>query len=77
MDILTGKTYTKKQIAEKLHVTVMTINNYIKAGKLEAVKIGNSRVLITEESINRFIQENIKTINSYIDKNEHEERCEL
>lgn len=61
-EILTGTTYTKQQVAEKLHVTVMTINNYIKAGKLQAVKLGNRRVLITESALNDFIENNAKVI---------------
>ena len=61
-EILTGKTYTKQQIADILHVTVMTINNYIKAGKVRAVKLGNSRVLITEQALNDFIDNHTKII---------------
>lgn len=53
-EILTQKTYTKKEVAEMLHVTVMTINNYIKGGKLKAVKVGARRVLITEAALNDF-----------------------
>lgn len=32
--------YTAKELAEKLSVNVMTIYRYIKAGKLNAYKIG-------------------------------------
>lgn len=34
------KTYTLEEVAEILHVTRRTLYNYIKAGKLEAVKVG-------------------------------------
>ena len=56
MDITKEKTYTKSELAEMLHVTVMTINNYIKAGKLEAVKLCNRRVLIPESALNDFLR---------------------
>lgn len=32
--------YTAQELAEKLRVNIMTIYRYIKAGKLEAYKIG-------------------------------------
>lgn len=54
------KTYTKKEIAEKLHVTTKTIDNYIKAGKLKAAKLVNSRVLITETAFNNFLEQYVK-----------------
>lgn len=50
------KTYTKKEVAEMLHVTIMTINNYIKADKLKAIKVNNRRVLITDTALNDFIE---------------------
>lgn len=56
MAITNEKTYTKKEVAEMLHVTIMTINNYIKADKLKAVKVNNKRVLITETALNDFIK---------------------
>ncbi len=61
-EILNGNTYTKQEVADKLHVTIMTINNYIKAGKLKAVKVGNRRVLITENAFNDFVKENTRAI---------------
>ena len=61
-EILNGTTYTKKEIADKLHVTVRTVNKYIKAGKLQAVKVGARRVLITETALNTFLESNAKTI---------------
>ena len=62
MDITKEKTYTKNEIAEMLHVTVMTINNYIKAGKLEAVKLCNRRVLISESALNDFLRANTRAL---------------
>ena len=62
MDITKEKTYTKNEIAEMLHVTVMTINNYIKAGKLEAVKLCNRRVLIPESALNAFLRNNTRAL---------------
>lgn len=53
-EIIDGRTYTKAEIAEKLHVHFQTVNNYIKSGKLEAVKIGR-RVLITEKAFNDYL----------------------
>ena len=53
-DIINGKTYTKSEIAEKLHCHLQTVNNRIKSGQLEAVKIGR-RVLITEKAFNDYL----------------------
>lgn len=60
MAIINEKTYTKKEVAEMLHVTIMTINNYIKTEKLKAVKVVNRRVLITETALNDFIKKYVK-----------------
>lgn len=54
-DIINGNTYTRKEVANMLHVTTFTIDNYIKAKKLKAVKIANGKVLITETAINEFL----------------------
>lgn len=62
MNIAKERTYTKNELAEMLHVTVMTINNYIKAGKLEAVKLCNRRVLIPESALNNFLKENTRAL---------------
>ena len=53
-DIINGKTYTKAEIAEILHCHLQTVNNRIKSGQLEAVKIGR-RVLITEKAFNDYL----------------------
>lgn len=44
------KTYSVNEVAEILKVTNSTIYNYIKAGKLKAVKLGKSHI-ITEEAL--------------------------
>lgn len=60
-DIINGNTYTRKDIANMLHVTVITVDNYIRAKKLETVRIANGRVLITETALNKFLNENTKS----------------
>jgi len=59
-DILNGKTYTRKQVANMLHCTTTTIDNYIKAKKLKAVKVVNGKVLITETALNDFLDAQAK-----------------
>lgn len=59
-DIINGNTYTRQNVADMLHVTVITIDNYIKAKKLQAVKVANGKVLITETALNKFLNENTK-----------------
>lgn len=44
-----------KEVAEKLSVTTKTIQRYIKAGKIEAVKMGN-RWKIPEQALDEFIR---------------------
>lgn len=38
--IMKKEFYTAKELAEKIRVNIMTVYRYIKAGKLEAYKIG-------------------------------------
>lgn len=59
-DIINGKTYTRKQVANMLHCTTITIDNYIKAKKLKAVKVVNGKVLITETALNEFLDAQAK-----------------
>lgn len=59
-DIINGNTYTRQNVADMLHVTVITVDNYIKAKKLQAVKVANGKVLITETALNKFLNENTK-----------------
>ena len=49
--------YTVKQVSELLKVHWQTILNYIKNGKLKAVKLGKG-YRISKEAINEFIKTN-------------------
>jgi len=46
--------YDLKEVAELLSVTTTTIHNYIKAGSLDARKIGG-RWYVAEETIKQFV----------------------
>lgn len=46
--------YTREQVAEMLHVTLATIHNWVRAGRLHPVKV-NGRVLFSEEEINNLL----------------------
>lgn len=46
--------YTAKELAEKLRVNIMTIYRYIKAGKLNAHKIGKD-FRIDKNDFNKFL----------------------
>lgn len=59
-DILNGKVYSRKEVAEMLHVTTITIDNYIKGNKLKALKLANRKVLITETDLKAFLDNQIK-----------------
>ena len=48
------KVYTLDEVAEILKVTKRTLYNYVKAGKLPAVKMGKYR-RVSEESLQAFI----------------------
>ena len=52
--------YTVEQIAEMLQVHWQTILNYIKNGKLEAVRLGKG-YRISQQAINKFLKENKAT----------------
>ena len=51
-----GFVYTKQQIAEKLSVSVATVNRLIQSGALESVRIRRC-VRISNESFSNFIQD--------------------
>lgn len=46
--------YTREQVAEMLHVTLATLHNYVRQGRLHPVKV-NGRVLFAEEEINNLL----------------------
>jgi len=48
---------TVEQVAELLQVHWQTVLNYIKGGKLKAVKLGKG-YRISKEAIDKFIEEN-------------------
>lgn len=47
-------TYTTEQLTDILHVSQRTLYRYIKAGQLDAVKIGK-QFRVTHESLARFL----------------------
>ncbi|MGI5841361.1 MAG: helix-turn-helix domain-containing protein [Patescibacteria group bacterium] len=49
--------YTVEQVADLLQVHWQTVLNYIKGGKLEAMKLGRG-YRISKESIDKFTKEN-------------------
>ena len=49
--------YTVGQVAELLQVHWQTVLNYIKGGKLEAVKLGRG-YRISKEALDKFIKQN-------------------
>jgi excisionase family DNA binding protein len=49
------KLYTIEEVMNILHVTRRTVYNYIKAGKLEALKMGKYW-RVTPEQLNSFLQ---------------------
>ena len=51
-----NKPLTAIEAADFLHLTARTIRSYIKAGKLEAKKIGR-KYLVRPEDLDRFVQE--------------------
>lgn len=46
--------YTREQVAEMLHVTLATLHNYVRQGRLHPTKV-NGRVLFAEEEINNLL----------------------
>lgn len=49
--------YTVEQVADTLKVHWQTVLNYIKNGKLEALKLGKG-YRISQESLDNFVKEN-------------------
>lgn len=52
------KVYELKEVCKELNIGLQVLRTYIKEGKIKASKIGRKYV-ITEESINEFLQANI------------------
>lgn len=52
--------YTIKELSEIMEISVPTLRNYVKQGKIISRKIGNS-YFITEESLKNFLQPNSVT----------------
>ena len=56
------KLFTKKEVAKKLRCHKKTVENYIKAGKLDCKRIGGSekkagKILISEKDLNEFLDQ--------------------
>ena len=49
--------YTAKAVADRFGVTVATVWEWIKQGKLKAVKINSRNVRISEQAIADFIED--------------------
>jgi excisionase family DNA binding protein len=49
--------YTVEQVAELLQVHWQTVLNYIKSGKLKAVKLGRG-YRISKDAVDNFVKEN-------------------
>lgn len=46
--------FTREEVAEMLHVTLATIHNWVRAGRLHPVKV-NGRVLFAEEDVKNLL----------------------
>lgn len=49
------RAFTVKEVADNFGVTIMTIRNYIKSGKLKARKVG-VKYYITEDNLREFFE---------------------
>lgn len=47
--------YTREQVAEMCHITLATLHNWVRAGRLHPAKI-NGRVLFSEEEVNNLLK---------------------
>ena len=50
--------YTVKEVADKLGLSVFPVREYIKEGKLKAVKLGR-QYRVSEDQFNEFIKNNL------------------
>lgn len=46
--------YTREQVADMCHITLATLHNWVRQGRLHPVKV-NGRVLFAEEEINNLL----------------------
>lgn len=46
--------YTREQVAEMLHVTLATLHNWVRQGRLHPTKV-NGRVLFAEEDVKNLL----------------------
>lgn len=51
---MSTKVYTTEEVSKMIDVSERTIRNYIKAGKIKAVKVGN-KYIISEDNYMKFI----------------------
>ncbi len=56
--------YTLDELAELLKVTKRTLYNYVRSGKLEAVKVGREW-RVTEEQLKDFLQSKSTSSNNH------------
>jgi|TARA_B100001964_G_C14184102_1_gene577716 excisionase family DNA binding protein len=57
----TGKLLTKKQVAEKLHCSTRTVENFAERGIIPKVTLGTKMVRFPEDGIERIIDANTST----------------
>ena len=57
--ILGNKFYTVPEVSKLLSCSVMTVKNYIKAGRLEATKVGR-RYLMPEQAVKTLLTDQTK-----------------
>ncbi|MFW0762079.1 helix-turn-helix domain-containing protein [Staphylococcus cohnii] len=57
------ETYTVEQIAEQLGVSVRTIREYVRDGKIKAVKVGN-KYIISEDNFRDFVNGGTNVMNN-------------
>lgn len=48
--------YTRKELAALFNASIRTIDNWIKSGKLESIKIGGV-VRVTEPALQKFLED--------------------
>ena len=65
------KMYTAKQVCEMLVITRRTLYNYVKTGKLKAVKVGGF-LRFTEDEIQDFLQRNETGVSTLVRQDESE-----